>query len=62
MVASAGGSSGGGRSAGAEEDRQAAPGWLRLAAHWDGLLPYERGTDLKLNHIREFSGLVLSTT
>lgn len=35
--------SGGGRPAGAKKDRQAASGWLRLVAHWNGFLPHERG-------------------
>lgn len=31
--------------AGAKEDRAAAPGWIRLTAHWHGVLQDERGTD-----------------
>lgn len=35
--------SGGGGPAGAQKDRQAASGRLRLSAHWNGFLPHERG-------------------
>lgn len=38
-----GGASGSGRPAGIEKDRQAASGWIGLAAHWNGFLPNERG-------------------